>query len=225
MSGHLHYILRRCNCDIRTDTSSTLQTLSAYLDSVRTVLALILQIPPIDPSTSLRIAYLLRFTSDVLGAIPGYNISSSSGLPSHAVLQDVVDFLDDLDQSWMAVIQNQIWDPDRAEGVDLVIPTTSNELANNSFINYRSSPPSQTDVTRLRSLLFSGQSALEEWVSNQRNKGDKEEEDVAMMLANMGLLDQFDSLFAQTLDYLGGFSGDVARNVVEPELEVEMGCA
>jgi hypothetical protein len=131
--------------------------------------------------------------------------------------------MDDLDQSWMAVLQNQIWDPDRAEGVDLVLPTDIHS-------QYRSSPPSQTDVTRLRSLLFSGQSTLEEWVSNQRNKGDAmrkgdSSEDVAVMLAKMGLLDQFDTLFAQTLDYLGGFSGDVARNVVEPETEVEMACA
>jgi hypothetical protein len=74
-------------------------------------------------------------------------------------------------------------------------------------------------------MLFSGQSALEEWISNQRNtlQGDDDGlDDVSFMLAKLGLLDQFDSIFARTLDYLGGFSGDVARNVVDPEMEVEM---
>jgi len=149
-----------------------------------------------------------------LGAIPAYNVSSS-GLPPYAILRDVVDFLDDLDQSWMAVLQNQLWDPDRAEGVDLVIPLDPGPMDPPTPVKqYKSSPPSQTDVTRLRSLLFSGQSALEEWVSDQRNKGDplqnEDSEDISIMLANMGLLDQFESLFVRTLDYLGGFSGDVA---------------
>jgi len=168
-------------------------------------------------------------TSDVLGAIPGYNLSSSF-LPPHAILQDLVDFLDDLDQAWLVVLQNQIWDPDRAEAVDLVVSLDlSPESTNSPAKQYKSSPPTQTDVTRLRSLLFSGQSALEEWLSNQRNMGDpsresvdEDSEDVSFMLANMGLLDQLDSLFVRTLDYLGGFSGDVARNVVEPEMEIEM---
>jgi hypothetical protein len=43
------------------------------------------------------------------------------------------------------------------------------------------------------------------------------------MLARMGLLDHFDSLFSKTLDFLRAFSGDVSRNVVEPEFEATMG--
>jgi hypothetical protein len=147
-----------------------------------------------------------------LGSIPGYTLSLS-------ILQDLTDFLDDLDQAWLAVLQSQLWDPDRAEGVDLLIPLDPPTQA------YQSSPPSQTDTTRLRSMLFSGQSALEEWISNQRNtlQGDDDGlDDVSFMLAKLGLLDQFDSIFARTLDYLGGFSGDVARNVVDPEMEIEM---
>jgi hypothetical protein len=37
------------------------------------------------------------------------------------------------------------------------------------------------------------------------------------MLEKLGLLDQFGSIFARTLDYLGGFLGDVAQNMVDPE--------
>lgn len=217
---YLIYIL--CH---RNHPSSTLPTLADYLDSVRAVLALILQIPPIDPSTSLRISYLLCLTADVLDAIPGYTFSSS-GLPLHAFLQDVLDFLDDLDQSWMAVLQNQIWNPNRAEGVDLVITLDPNPASPADMQPYKSSPPSQTDVTRLRSMLFSGQSALEEWISLQKNTSDPVRDldagDVSIMFPRMGLLDQFDSLFVRTLDFLGGFSGEVARNVVNPEMEAEM---
>lgn len=187
-----------------------------------------MQIPPIDPSTSLRIAYLLRLTGDVLNAIPGYKLGTLHS-PAKATLHDLVDFLDDLDQAWMAVLQNQVWDPDSAEGVDLVLLRDLPPLADSNghtppAESPKSSPPSQTDIARLRSLLFSGESALEEWLSNQRNEymNNEDIDDVSTMLARMGLLDHFDSLFAETLDFLGAFSGDVSQNVVGPEFETMM---
>ncbi|KAF9528242.1 hypothetical protein CPB83DRAFT_854694 [Crepidotus variabilis] len=217
----------------RTELSSTLQTLPEYLDVNRTVLALILQIPPLDPSTGLRIAYLLRLTSEILSSIPGYKIGTLSS-PVHLTLRDLLDFLDDLDQAWLAVLQGKVWDPELAEGVDLEFPIdldlTESE-GEDDFLSkpFRSSPPSQTDLTRLRSLLFAGGSTLEEWLSREKRSGNSftkdDTDDVSAMLENLGLLDQFDALFVKTLDYLGGFSGDVAHNVVDPELEVIMdGC-
>jgi len=68
------------------------------------------------------------------------------------------------------------------------------------------------------------ESSLEEWLAGQRKSG-VPEDDVAAMLAGMGLLDQFDSLFVRRLDYLWTFFGNVAQNIVEPPLEVEMGCS
>lgn len=231
--------------------SSTLKTLPAYLDAVRRILALILQIPPVDPSTSLRIAYMLRLTGDTLGAIPGYTLtlgaSDDPSLTIRDTLQDLVDFLDDLDQAWVAVLQNQIWDPASAEGVDLVLPASIEVLApapatnaNGNSVSRRptilkSTPPSQTDVTRLRSLLFAGQSSLEEWLAHARSvgteieldtesqpQGHEQEQDVSSMLARMGLLDDFDALFVRTLDFLGGFAGNVSRNTVTPLEESTM---
>ena len=187
---------------------------------------MILQIPPIDPSTGLRIAYLLHLTGDVLNAIPGYKLDA----PAHANLKNLIDFLDDLDQAWPAVLQGQMWDPDSGEGVDFVVPSDLISRPNqfdedvSESTQLKSSPPTQTDLARLRSLLFSGESSLEEWLAGQRKSG-VPEDDVAAMLAGMGLLDQFDSLFVRTLDYLGAFSGNVAQNVVEPPLEAEMGCS
>lgn len=221
----------------RSEVSSNLQTLPAYLDAIRAILALILQIPPLDPSTGLRVAYLLRITGDVLGSIPGYRLEAPN-LPIHSTLQDLLDFLDDLDQAWIAVLHGQVWDPVSAEGIDLVLPVGLDHLATSdgkgagkgagsaAGRTLKSSPPSQTDLARLRSLLFSGESTLEEWISKERRQtdtsGDDDTDDVSAMLAQMGLLDQFDNLFVRTLDYLGGFSGRVAQNTVNPEAEVLM---
>ena len=146
-----------------------------------------------------------------------------------STLHNLIDFLDDLDQAWLAVLQGQVWDPESAEGVDLTLPasTHSSLVTNGSPTRtYKSTPPSQTDVARLRSLLFSGESALEEWLTNERAEGDvgnaDEVDDISGMLEQMGLLDQFDSLFVRTLDFLGGFGANVARNVIQPESEALM---
>jgi len=191
-------------------------------------LALILQIPPIDPSTGLRIAYFLRLTGDALGSIPGYKLSSMNET-NYTALHDLIDFLDDIDQAWVAVLQGQVWDPESAEGVDLILPITTHASSvpnEPSIRTYKSTPPSQTDIARLRSLLFSGESALEEWLTDERAEGNvdsaDEVDDISGMLENMGLLDRFDSLFVRTLDFLGGFGANVARNVIQPELEVMM---
>ena len=192
---------------------------------------IILQIPPVDPSTSLRTAYLLRLTGDVLNSITGYRLTSestptngqadgsiaSTAIPlplARSALYDLLDFLDDLDQAWVAVLQGQVWDPSSGTGVDLVVPIDSS-----SGLNVKSTPPSQTDVTRLRSLLIGGQSALEEWLGEERltQGGEGEEDDLSATLERMGLLDEFDELFSKTLDFLGGAGGII----VEPGSTVE----
>ena len=213
------------------EESSTLRTLHAYLEASRHLLKIILQIPPVDPSTSLRTAYLLRLTGDVLNSITGYRLTSesrptngqadgpiaSTAIPlplARSALQDLLDFLDDLDQAWVAVLQGQVWDPSSGTGVDLVVPIDSS-----SGLNVKSTPPSQTDVTRLRSLLIGGQSALEEWLGDERltQGGEGAEDDLSATLERMGLLDEFDELFSKTLDFLGGAGGII----VEPGSTVE----
>ena len=148
---------------------------------------------------------------------------------NYSALHDLIDFLDDIDQAWVAVLQGQIWDPELAEGVDLILPTptdSSSVTTGSSVKTYKSTPPSQTDIARLRSLLFSGESALEEWLTNERAEGNvdntDEVDDISGMLEQMGLLDRFDSLFVRTLDFLGGFGANVARNVIQPESEAMM---
>jgi hypothetical protein len=181
---------------------------------------------------------LLRLTGDVLNSITGYRltseipptnghadgpIASTSDLDSiplplaGSALQDLLDFLDDLDQAWVAVLQGQVWDPSSGAGVDLVVPIDSSPGL--PLMNVKSTPPSQTDIARLRSLLIGGQSALEEWLGEERltQGGEGEEDDLSATLERMGLLDEFDELFSKTLDFLGGVGGVI----VEPGSTVE----
>ena len=65
-------------------------------------------------------------------------------------------------------------------------------------------PPSQTDVARLRSSLIGGQSALKEWLGEERLTQDGEgEDDLSATLERMGLLDEFNQIFSKTRDFLG----------------------
>ena len=162
-------------------------------------MVLILQIPPIDPSASLRTQYLLRLTNEVLNSVPGYP-------PATSVLEDVVSWLDDLDEAWLVVLESRMWDPEKGTGRDLVIEGSE------AAAGIKSTPMSQTDVTRLRSLLVGAIAELEDWLS-----GGNDGEDLEKKLQRMGLQEKFDNVFSSTLDFLGGFGGFV----IEPMSEIE----
>ena len=203
-----------------------MRTLPAYLEAARHLLLLVIQIPPIDPSTGLRIAYLLRFTGDVLFAIPGYQLETSTTTSIQETLRDVLEFLGDLDRAWLAVLQSQVWDPSTDQAVDLVValhdnpPTMNPSFDRPSPLSIKSTSPNQTEITRLQSLLFTGESSLEEWLTNEKTRADDAgNDDLSGMLDRMGLLDEFDSLFVMTLDFLGGFTGTTAEPVEEVVME------
>lgn len=170
---------------------SKLPTLSAYLDAMQHLLAFILQIPPIDPSTSLRTAFLLRLTNDVMNSVLGYP-------PDMDDLQQLLDFLDDLDEAWLAVLNSQVWDPSSGAGVDLVIPVDMIEP--NRPIH--SAPVSQTERTRLHSLLVTGTAGLEEWLSRLATSG----EDYQLVLERAGFMQGFNDLFSKTISEMGSLS-------------------
>ena len=77
-------------------------------------------------------------------------------------------------------------------------------------MNIDSTPPSQTDVAWLRSLLIGGQSQLEEWLGEEKliQGGEGQEDDLP---ASTGLLDEFDGHFSKTLDFLGGLGGVIVE--------------
>lgn len=125
-----------------------------------------------------------------MNSVPGYP-------PDMDDLQQLLDFLDDLDEAWLAVLNSQVWEP-LSGAVDLVIPVDMIEP--NRPI--RSTPVSQTERTRLHSLLVTGTAGLEEWLSRLQTPG----EDHQLALERAGFMQGFDDLFSKTLAEMGSLS-------------------
>ncbi|KAM5542818.1 hypothetical protein V8D89_003779 [Ganoderma adspersum] len=184
----------------RADPSSNLRTLPSYLEATHHLLSLVLQIPPVDPSTPLRTTLLLRLTGDVLSSIPGYGPAlEPTALPL------LLSWLTDLDAAWLAVLRAQAWDPSHSRAVDALLPEGE---------GVRASRPSQTERTRLRSLLIGGTDALEEWlekvtVNPPADVGAEAEAVVALSLGQgrAGIEQAFNELFAGTLAEMGSLTG------------------
>ncbi len=121
---------------------------------------MILQIPPIALSLVEN-----RFTTpphrEFLGAILGY-------LPDSESLPSLLNWLDELDRGWLAVLRSQAWDPNERSGVELEIPipTATGTSSDAPLTSAASSTKSvnQTDSARLRSIFVTGTSSLEEWL-------------------------------------------------------------
>lgn len=126
-----------------------------------------------------------------MNSVPGYP-------PDMDDLEQLLDFLDDLDKAWLAVLNSQVWDPSSGAGVDLVIPVDMIEP--NRPI--RSTPVSQTERTRLRSLLVTGTAGLEEWLSRLETSGG----DYQLALERAGFMQGLDDLFSKTLAEMGSLS-------------------
>lgn len=101
-------------------------------------------------------------------------------------------WLNDLDRGWLAVLRSQAWDTDTCVGVDAELPEGA-----------RASAPTQTERTRLRSLLLGGTDGLEEWME----KLDTEGQGFELALQRVGLEQSFNELFAGTLAEMGSLSG------------------
>lgn len=128
-----------------------------------------------------------------MNSIPGYP-------PDIDTLPDLLEFLDDLDQAWLTVLQSQVWDPNLKTSVDLVVPA---EHLTDKEKKMHSTPMSQTERTRLRSLLVTGTAQLEEWLTGLETGG----EDYRGALERVGLQQSFDDLFERTLAEMGGLAG------------------
>ncbi|KAG9017139.1 hypothetical protein FRB90_001614 [Tulasnella sp. 427] len=116
----------------RADPSSSLPHLHQYLSAVRPILSIVLQIPPLDPSASLRVAFLLTVTGDILTAVPAYPLigppPTSTPQPTdpravELTLVQLIDCISHLDKGWAAVLDAQAWDPVTGEGKGAYIAT------------------------------------------------------------------------------------------------------
>ncbi|KAI0927834.1 hypothetical protein AcW1_005253 [Taiwanofungus camphoratus] len=187
LEGQLLEITR--NYKKRSQPSSTLPSLKSYLIATRPLLSLILQIPPLDPSASLRTSLLLRLTGEIMNSIPGY-------VPDTQTLAQLLAWLDDLDKGWLAVLRSQAWGPIVRTGTDVTLPADNSQ---------HSTPASQTDRTRLRSILVAGTSRMEEWLQEIDMEGQSYE----LALERLGLQQGFDELFSGTLAEMGSLTGSM----------------
>ncbi|KAI9453903.1 hypothetical protein BJY52DRAFT_1173325 [Lactarius psammicola] len=165
----------------RHEPTSKLPTLRAYLDAMRSLLALILQVPPVVPSGMLRISLLLRLTNTVMEDAPGYP-------PDSTDLVTLLKWLDLLDHGWLSVLCMQAWDPVRGEGVDLP-----------QHLLEKTPPATQTDRTRVHSLLVTGTSTLEDWMEGKKEDN---EDSLVHDMRRLGHQSAFDELFHRTLTRL-----------------------
>ena len=181
-----HELTRSVLWEDRSHPSSTLTTLSAYLEASHHVLNLILQIPPIDPSASLRSTLLLRLSGEVFNSVPGYT-------PDEKSLPILLDWLQDLDRGWLAVLRSQAWDLETRSGINVRLPDEA-----------RSGSLSQTERIRLKSLLVTGMEMFEEWVELlQAQLGEEETQNAETTQA-----ERFGDLFSCALTEMGLLRGE-----------------
>ena len=148
---------------------------------MRSLLSLTLQVPPVPPSGMLRTSLLLRLTGTAMEDIPGYSPDGTNLIP-------LLEWLDILDRGWLSVLCRRVWDPVRGQGLDL-----PEELLENAPL------PTQTDCTRVYSLLIAGISTLENWLER---KNEDEEDNLVHDMQRLGHPNTFDRLFHQTLSKL-----------------------
>ncbi|KAI9436225.1 hypothetical protein H4582DRAFT_2112150 [Lactarius indigo] len=157
----------------RHEPGSELPTLRAYLDAMRSLLALTLQVPPVAPSGMLRTSLLLRLTNTVMEDVPGYSADSTDLVP-------LLKWLNLLDRGWFAVLCMQAWDPVGGEGVNLP-----------QHLLEKIPPPTQTDRTRVHSLLVTGTGTLEDWMEGKREDS---EDSLVHDMRRLGHQSAFDEL-------------------------------
>ena len=136
-----------------------------------------------------------------MDSIPGYK-------PEPRFLSQLLEWLGDLDNAWLAVLRSQTWDTETAQGVDLII----DQEGAAATPNIRSTPMNQTERARLRSLLIGGTARMEEWLVNLGSPSTTAETDgegLDDMLERLGLQQGFDDLFSGTLSEMGSLGGSV----------------
>jgi hypothetical protein len=97
-------------------------SLEALLIRLRPILRLILQIPPVEPWSSLRTSYLLAYTGSMINYITSLPLLSQDHDSNHEeqagqVMQDTIDYLNEVDNAWRTVLRGNAWvvDPSQPE--------------------------------------------------------------------------------------------------------------
>jgi hypothetical protein len=157
-----------------------------------------MQIPPVDPSGSLRITLLLRLTGDILSSITGYQ-------PDSPGLEALLAWLSDLDSGWVAILRRQGWDSLTSQAYDVTLPEGGTSRV-----------VSTTERARLRSLILGGTEALEEWLVKSGGGGVDFDEALERMGLEQGIGDVFMNTMAE-MGALGGVGVTVDKTSTRPE--------
>ena len=205
--SYLDTELRRLDSDWkkRSVPASPASTLEQYIDRAHRLLAFTLQMHPTGARAWMRTDFLLRLTGDALKSVPRYpcpplSLRDSTSEDTEDVgLLKLFAFLDTLDKGWVAVLRGQKWDMERNEGVD----ATSAGAA-------QAGRMSQTERTRVRSMLLNDTTPLEVWLAGEGDDGMADgpgegKGERMLVLERLGLND----LFSDTLGELQVLSGMV----------------
>ena len=126
--------------------------------------------------------------------IPGYSPDGMDLIP-------LLEWLDMLDRGWLSVLCRRAWDPVRGEGVELPEESLEKTLL-----------PTQTDRTRVHSLLITGVRTLENWLEG---KEEDEEDSLVHDMRRLGHQSTFDESFHRTFTKLHELgSGEGADDTV-----------
>ncbi|KAK4686886.1 hypothetical protein P7C73_g3233, partial [Tremellales sp. Uapishka_1] len=173
----------------RDDHKHAFVALPALLDRLSPLLTLILQIPPLNPFSYLRTAYLLNFT----GVVVTYIVSLPLDAPE--TLVRLLRFIQRIDEGGQVVLRGQAWVP-KLGGVKVDF----------------AGQVDQTERIRLRSMILSSREKMIAWARVYGHfKGDKlpglsEAESDAESLHEQGEWEtQIVGMWNGTLELLSGF--------------------
>ncbi|GAA5845360.1 hypothetical protein JCM5353_006351 [Sporobolomyces roseus] len=119
----------------RHSSSSQCPTLTSFLDTLPSLLRLILSIPAAKPSGGLRTAYLLQLTGYLGPAVEGYPLNDES-------LDKLFETVEEFDKGWETVLQGR-------EHVKM----DSKVMESGEGTTFEVQPLRNTDVVRLKSLI------------------------------------------------------------------------
>ncbi|WVN90470.1 uncharacterized protein L203_105706 [Cryptococcus depauperatus CBS 7841] len=155
----------------RDERTFNLKSIPSLLSRLAPLLQLILQIPPYQPFSHIRTSYLLTLTAVIpsyIAALPLHQNGigqREEGIATRKVLQDVLQFLGEVDRGWMAVLNRMGWTPPPS-----IISATKKAYEEGQVLvggrAIRVEYGGQVDLTeriRLRSILVSGRSKIEAW--------------------------------------------------------------
>ena len=164
----------------RFEPNASLPTLHDYLAKWTSILDVVAATPLLKPTASVRDAYLLRLTTDITEGIVGYALHSKPDRDQR--LQQVLYWIDVLDQLWTARIRRIPWTLHHArqlahqrfsddQSIDRRIKQTeSMESASNIEGTQDDSIPAfdQTERVRLRDVLAGAEHELFGWMRDAR---------------------------------------------------------